>query len=606
MYQALYRKWRPKTFDEVVGQEHITETLKNQIITGKTSHAYLFIGTRGTGKTTCAKILAKALNCEHPENGNPCGKCPACTGIEDGSIMDIVEIDAASNNSVDNVRALREEAVFSPVSVKKRVYIIDEVHMLSTSAFNALLKILEEPPEHLTFILATTELNKVLPTILSRCQRHSFKRLTPDKIAGHLQYVAAQEGFDLAPDAAKLIAGLAEGGMRDALSLLDQCSGAEHIDLESVYSSMGLTGNRRISLMADCIAKHKTQDALELFNQLWMDGKDPITLLNELNSLQRDCLMMMISGGTKSNLLSGGYTTELLAALTKRLTKAELINRIDTVSAYLAKSKDTQNAKLLAELCIVSLCDPALTEDVSALRSRISVLEAKLAGIESGAVSIVAEPAEASPAPETAPAVTAVEPEPEDDEEEEEIPEIPEDIEDDDDDAPVHTEFDEDDGDSRHSSETEDDEELYLKFVEYQPEDDMPKVSNAPLAQAAAAAMNPDAPPEAASAPVDSDELWRLIAEKAEDTLPKHQANLVVKPSMVRGDVSFSELDISVIKGFSYSMLNSQEFIIKMRDAAFAVTGRQLKVTLHEVAAFNDAPKNHVDELKKFEETKTI
>ena len=191
MYQALYRKWRPKTFDEVVGQEHITETLKNQIITGKTSHAYLFIGTRGTGKTTCAKILAKALNCEHPVNGNPCGKCPACLGIEDGSIMDIVEIDAASNNSVDNVRALREEAVFSPVSVKKRVYIIDEVHMLSTSAFNALLKILEEPPEHLTFILATTELNKVLPTILSRCQRHSFKRLTPDKIAGHLQYVAS-------------------------------------------------------------------------------------------------------------------------------------------------------------------------------------------------------------------------------------------------------------------------------------------------------------------------------------------------------------------------------------------------------------------------------
>ena len=187
MYQALYRKWRPKTFDQVVGQQHITETLKNQIISGRLSHAYLFIGTRGTGKTTCAKILAKALNCEHPENGNPCGKCPACLGIDDGSVLDVVEIDAASNNGVDNVRQLREEAVFSPVSVKKRVYIIDEVHMLSTAAFNALLKILEEPPEHLTFILATTELNKVPATILSRCQRHSFKRLDSDVIANHLR-----------------------------------------------------------------------------------------------------------------------------------------------------------------------------------------------------------------------------------------------------------------------------------------------------------------------------------------------------------------------------------------------------------------------------------
>ena len=226
MYQALYRKWRPKTFDEVVGQEHITETLKNQIITGRLSHAYLFIGTRGTGKTTCAKILAKALNCQHPENGNPCCKCPACLGIEDGSILDVVEIDAASNNGVDNVRQLREEAVFSPVSVKKRVYIIDEVHMLSTAAFNALLKILEEPPEHLTFILATTELNKVPATILSRCQRHSFKRLDSEVITNHLEHVASCEGLKLEHDAAELIAGLAEGGMRDALSLLDQCSGA--------------------------------------------------------------------------------------------------------------------------------------------------------------------------------------------------------------------------------------------------------------------------------------------------------------------------------------------------------------------------------------------
>ena len=223
MYQALYRKWRPQTFDEVIGQKHITETLKNQVKTGRLSHAYIFIGTRGTGKTTCARILAKAVNCEHPVNGNPCGKCPACLGISQGSVMDVVELDAASNNGVDNVRALREEAVFSPADVKKRVYIIDEVHMLSTSAFNALLKILEEPPEHLMFILATTELHKVPATILSRCQRHIFHRIDTPVIADYLMEIAKKEGFKLSLQASELIARLSDGGVRDALSLLDQC-----------------------------------------------------------------------------------------------------------------------------------------------------------------------------------------------------------------------------------------------------------------------------------------------------------------------------------------------------------------------------------------------
>jgi len=213
MYQALYRKYRPKTFDDVVGQEHITETLKKQVETGRLSHAYLFIGTRGTGKTTCAKILAKAVNCEHPVNGNPCNRCAACRGIDDGSVLDVVELDAASNNGVDNVRALRDEAVFSPASVRKRVYIVDEVHMLSNSAFNALLKILEEPPEHLMFILATTELHKVPATILSRCQRHSFKRIPVDTITARLNYVAQQEHLNLQPDAA---AARPHGGRRYA------------------------------------------------------------------------------------------------------------------------------------------------------------------------------------------------------------------------------------------------------------------------------------------------------------------------------------------------------------------------------------------------------
>ena len=224
MYQALYRKWRPKTFEDVVGQGHITETLKRQVAEGRLSHAYLFTGTRGTGKTTCAKILAKAVNCEQPENGNPCNRCPSCLGIESGGFLDVLELDAASNNGVEQIRALRDEAVYAPANVKKRVYIVDEVHMLSTSAFNALLKILEEPPEHLMFILATTELHKVPATILSRCQRFSFKRITPEDVQRRLRYVAQQEQIDLTEDGAELLSRLADGALRDGLSLLDQCA----------------------------------------------------------------------------------------------------------------------------------------------------------------------------------------------------------------------------------------------------------------------------------------------------------------------------------------------------------------------------------------------
>ena len=224
MYQALYRKWRPKVFSEVVGQEHITDTLRRQVAEGHTAHAYLFTGTRGTGKTTCARILAKAVNCLSPVDGEPCGRCEACRAVDAGTTLDITELDAASNNGVDQVRALREEAVYTPAVLKKRVYIIDEVHMLSTPAFNALLKILEEPPEHLMFILATTELHKVPATILSRCQRFSFKRITPQDIAARLLYVAGQEQIDLTADGAELLSRLADGALRDGLSLLDQCA----------------------------------------------------------------------------------------------------------------------------------------------------------------------------------------------------------------------------------------------------------------------------------------------------------------------------------------------------------------------------------------------
>ena len=263
MYQALYRKWRPRTFDDVVGQDHITETLKRQVASGRLSHAYLFTGTRGTGKTTCAKILSRAVNCQNPVDGNPCNQCPACLGIENGSILDVLELDAASNNGVDQVRALRDEAIYAPANVKKRVYIVDEVHMLSVPAFNALLKILEEPPEHLMFILATTELHKVPATILSRCQRFSFKRITPQDIAARLLYVAGQEGIELTADGAELLGRLGDGALREGLSLLDQCGASGGtVDSRAVLDALGLAGNLQTAQLLEHVLRRDAQSAL--------------------------------------------------------------------------------------------------------------------------------------------------------------------------------------------------------------------------------------------------------------------------------------------------------------------------------------------------------
>ncbi|MBP3539860.1 MAG: DNA polymerase III subunit gamma/tau, partial [Oscillospiraceae bacterium] len=404
MYQALYRKWRPQTFDEVVGQDHITETLKNQVKSGHLSHAYIFIGTRGTGKTTCARILAKAVNCEHPVNGNPCGVCPACRGIADGSVMDVVELDAASNNGVDNVRALREEAVFSPAAVKKRVYIIDEVHMLSTSAFNALLKILEEPPEHLMFILATTELQKVPATILSRCQRHSFRRIDAQKIAAYLERIAQSEHFELSHDAAELIARLAEGGVRDALSLLDQCSAYDKIDVEAVYTAMGLAGNRRISGMLDRIIRHDAPGAITDFNSLWMDGKDPATFLKELSSLMRDVLIEHVSPKNAMALVTGGYDAATLSNFAGRMTKEELICAMETVQRYSAQMREVKNPKTVVELCLISLCDNTLGESIAELRARVSRLEANVGRAPQPAPEYRPAPQSDTPAPAYEPA----------------------------------------------------------------------------------------------------------------------------------------------------------------------------------------------------------
>ena len=395
MYQALYRKYRPKTFDDVVGQEHITETLKKQVETGRLSHAYLFIGTRGTGKTTCAKILAKAVNCEHPVNGNPCNQCAACRGIDDGSILDVVELDAASNNGVDNVRALRDEAVFSPANVRKRVYIIDEVHMLSTSAFNALLKILEEPPAHLMFILATTELHKVPATILSRCQRHSFKRIPVDTIAARLNYVAQQEHLNLQPDAAALLARMADGGMRDALTLLDQCSGSDVITTETVISAMGLAGNLRTAQLLQSIADGDTAKTLEQFRSLWQDGKDPAALLDELSMLQRDLLMQAVAPRGGRELLSGGYDSETLQTLFGAFTPAQLLANLQSIQDALTAMAAQPNPRIAAELCLIRLCRPELCDDVPTLCARVDKLEQ---AVRSGDIPATAASAPAKPA----------------------------------------------------------------------------------------------------------------------------------------------------------------------------------------------------------------
>ena len=397
MYQALYRKYRPKTFDDVVGQEHITETLKKQVETGRLSHAYLFIGTRGTGKTTCAKILAKAVNCEHPVNGNPCNQCAACRGIDDGSVLDVVELDAASNNGVDNVRALRDEAVFSPASVRKRVYIVDEVHMLSNSAFNALLKILEEPPEHLMFILATTELHKVPATILSRCQRHSFKRIPVDTITARLNFVAQQEHLDLQPDAAALLARMADGGMRDALTLLDQCCGNECISTDAVISAIGLAGNLRTAQLLQSVAAGDTAGALEQFRALWQDGKDPSALLDELSMLQRDLLMQAVAPRGGRELLSGAYDPVTLDELSGAFSSAQLLANLQSIQQTLGAMASQPNPRIAAELCLIRLCRPELCDDVPTLCARMDKLEQT---VYSGAIPA---PRASAPAPKAMP-----------------------------------------------------------------------------------------------------------------------------------------------------------------------------------------------------------
>lgn len=415
MYQALYRKWRPKTFSDVVGQEHVTETLQRQVAEGRLSHAYLFTGTRGTGKTTCAKILAKAVNCEHPENGNPCNKCQSCLGIESGGFLDVMELDAASNNGVDHVRALRDEAIYSPAQVKKRVYIIDEVHMLSIAAFNALLKILEEPPEHLMFILATTELHKVPATILSRCQRFAFRRILPREIVGRLNYIAEQEGIDLRPDGAELLAHIADGALRDALSLLDQCAAAGGtIDSAAVLDALGLAGNLQTAQLMDCVLRRDTKAALLLLHRLYGSGKDVGAVLGELSALARDLLISKTAPEGGAALLTGGYDSQTMDGLLRQADSARLIAICTTLQRAAADMNVSVNRRTDAELCLLKLCDETLSGDLSAINARLARLEQQMtAGVRYAAAEstaqVVSAPAEKPAAARAAAKPTAVE-----------------------------------------------------------------------------------------------------------------------------------------------------------------------------------------------------
>ena len=407
MYQALYRKYRPQTFDDVVGQSAVTQTLKIQLASGKLSHAYLFTGSRGTGKTSSAKILAKAVNCESPQDGNPCNCCDSCRAIDSGSCMDVLEIDAASNNGVDNVRDLRDDAVYTPSQVKMRVYIIDEVHMLSISAFNALLKIIEEPPEHLLFILATTELHKVPATILSRCQRFSFKRINQEEIAARLQYVAYQENIDMDDSAARVLARLADGGMRDGLSLLDQCASATtgELNAERVYACLGIAGIQECGKLMRCIAARDAGNALAIMNRLYAEGKDMGALMDELACLTRDFMILKTAPNEGISMLSGVVSNHEVIELSSKFSSGELVRMMNLIQTTIAGFTRSASRRMDAEMCVVNMCQPELEVDTESLIARLTRIEDQ---IQSGCFNVIApvEPLSSVPEQVATPQIT--------------------------------------------------------------------------------------------------------------------------------------------------------------------------------------------------------
>ncbi len=376
MYQALYRKYRPKSFSDVYGQDHVISTLKNEINENRISHAYLFTGSRGTGKTTCAKILAKAVNCENSIDGEPCNECEVCRGLDSGAIYDVVEIDAASNNGVDNIRDLREEANYTPTRGRYRVYIIDEVHMLSAGAFNALLKTLEEPPAHVIFILATTEVHKLPATILSRCQRFDFKRIQPETMAVRLKEVASLEGMELNDDAAVLIARIADGALRDGLSILDQCaSRSKTVTSELVSEVAGLAGREVLHKLADCVSSHDSSTAINLLSNLYQNSYDMERLCVEMINHFRNYLIVKTVNKSRELIICTDDEYNSIVEGAKKFTLESIIFALDLFQMTLGRIKSGVNSRIEMEMSFVRLCDPRLEESNQAILDRLSQLE---------------------------------------------------------------------------------------------------------------------------------------------------------------------------------------------------------------------------------------
>ena len=386
MYKALYRKWRPQDFDTVCGQNHVTDVLKYQIANKRFSHAYLFCGSRGTGKTSCAKIMAKAVNCENPIDGNPCNCCSACRSIDEGYATDVIEMDAASNNGVGDVRDIRDEVVFSPAELRYRVYIIDEVHMLSSSAFNALLKTLEEPPTHVIFILATTELQKLPSTIISRCQRYDFRRISTDVLVERMQKIAKEEGIDLAPDGAYLIARMAAGGMRDAISLLELCAGGGGVIDEALAASVLGAGNREATFsLVKAISAADYETIFSAVNDIFMNSGDLTVFWQELIDAYRDMMVTKTCKDARAYLDVTENEYESLRTLSAAFTMETLVYHTRLLEDALAViQKATIAKRSTAELTLTRLCEPRLSSDTTALLSRIAKLEEEVSRLRLG------------------------------------------------------------------------------------------------------------------------------------------------------------------------------------------------------------------------------
>ena len=574
MYQALYRKWRPKVFADVIGQSHITETLQKQVAENRTSHAYLFTGTRGTGKTTCAKILAKAVNCEQPVGGDPCCKCPSCVGIESGSFLDVLELDAASNNGVDHVRALRDEAIYSPANVKKRVYIVDEVHMLSTPAFNALLKILEEPPAHLMFILATTELHKVPATILSRCQRYSFKRILPAEIAARLTYVARQEGIELTADGAELLSRLADGALRDGLSLLDQCAGnGGRVDGAAVLDVLGLAGNLQTAQLLERILQRDASAALLLLHSLYTGGKDVGAVLGELSTLVRDLLLRRTAPEGGAALLSGGYDDATLDRLGKDTASSRLLHLASTLQKTTAQLYASVNRRTDAELCILRLCDESLSGDLTALEARLTRLEETLAGGQVIRAAVAQSVAAAkAPAPEPAAERIAKKPAAAEDRPPWDEPPLPEE-------PPIP-------------------EERGERVFDIPAEPTPVKVPEPePAKEPAPKPVKTPAPAPVTAAPVMGGDWWKTLAERCKGRLPPmYRAFLDMCSGALEGDL----LTVSAPDDMTLGRLDNDRVRGALAEEAASAAGMAVRLTFRVGEVQQAPPEKNLENLLKF------